>query len=177
MPVIRGPVKGPSLTDDQRKGLLARLENELSGKSSASEKTVWEVPLIFEMPLDRLDGPPDRMDVLVVWDALEGLRSEERSALILDAYHDQADKIIQALGVTREEAMDQCVLPYRMMHLDRPGEVDQDAITKAMLDEGGFLVGDRAELLLPTRRIAEAALDRLNNRIPEGRWAIGEFVN
>jgi hypothetical protein len=177
MPVIRGPVKGPALAHDKRMELLERFVNELSGNPSPSDKIVWESPLIFEIPLERLDGTSDHIDVLVVWDAFRDLRSEERSTLILDAYKDRADNIVQALGVTHDEMMEQCVLPYRMMHMERPGEVDLSELNNAMLHEGGFQIGNRVELLLPTRRMAEAALGHLYERVPKGAWAIGEFVH
>jgi hypothetical protein len=176
MPVIRGQVRGPSLTDDQRNALLQKLENELAGSSSSSGLAMWDNPLIFEIPLERLDGTLDRIDVIVVWDAFRNLRSEERTGLILEAYGDRESSISQALGVTHDEMMDQALLPYRMMHMEHPGEVDLHVINNAMLDEGGFMIGNRAELLLPTRRMAEAALARLNERVPNGRWAIGELV-
>ena|ERR1017187_5564581 len=176
MPVIRGQARGPSVTEDQRKVLLEKLENELAGKSPPSGQSVYEIPLIFEIPLERLDGSLDRIDVLVVWDAFRHLRSEERTGLILEAYGDREGSISQALGVTHDEMMDQALLPYRMMHMERPGEVDPNEINNAMLDEGGFMIGNRAELLLPTRRMAEAAKARLDERVPNGRWAIGEMA-
>lgn len=176
MPVIRGQARGPSLSDDQRNALLQKLGNELAGKSSTTGRAVFDTPLIFEIPLERLDGTLDRIDVLVVWDAFRSLRSEERTGLILDAYGNREDSISQAVGVTHDEMMDQALLPYRMMHIERPGEVDPNEINNAMLDEGGFMIGGNAELLLPTRRMAEAAQERLYERVPNGRWAIGEMV-
>jgi hypothetical protein len=175
MPLIRSPKIELSLTDEKRKELLQQLENELAGKPS-SGKSAWEIPLVFEMLLERLNGPSDRMDVLVVWDAFRDIRSEERTDLISDAYHERADLIVQALGATPAEALDQCLLPYHVMHMDRPGETDPDEMRKALLDEGAFQLGQRLELYLPTRKMAEAAQARLNERVPNGRWAIGEMV-
>ncbi len=174
MPVIKGPVKGPSLTDERRKDLLQKLEKELAGNSSASDKVVWEVPLIFEIPLDRLDGTSDRMDVLVVWDAFQDIRSEERSALILDAYHDRAEKIVQALGVTRVEAGEQNLLPYEIR---QTADAGSEGAANAMVAEGGIQIGSRVKLYLPTRKMAEAALSRLYERVPKGGWAIGEVMS
>jgi hypothetical protein len=156
--------------------MLAKLANELAGKSFPNAKAVWEVPLIFEIPLERLDGSADRFDVLVVWDAFKNLRPDERTVLILEAYGARAEIVSQSIGVTHGEMMDQGLLPYRMMHRDRPGEADPGEITRAMLDEGGFLIGDEPELLLPTRKMAEAAQARLYERIPKGAWALGELI-
>ena len=175
MPLIRSPKIEPSLTSEKRKELLQRLENEVTEKPS-SGKIAWEIPLIFEMVLERLNGTSDRMDVLVIWDAFRDIHSEERADLIAEAYHERADLIVQALGVTPAEALDQCLLPYHVMHMDRPGETEPDAMRKALLDEGAFELGERLELYLPTRKMAEAAQSRLNERVPNGRWAIGEMV-
>jgi len=174
MPVIKGPVKGPNLTEEERKGLIEKLESELAGRPSAPEKFVWEVPLIFEIPLERLDGTSDRMDVLVVWDALEGIRSEERSALILSAYHEKAEKIVQAFGVTRVEAMDQHLIPYNVRNTRA---VDPAELNRALISEGGFMIGNHAVLYLPTRKMAEAALAHLYEKVPSGGWGIAESVN
>jgi hypothetical protein len=173
MPVIRGPVRGPSLTDEKRAELIDKLEKELAGNSASTDKVVWDVPLIFEIPLERLDGSSDRMDVLVVWDAFEGLRSEERSALILDAYHEQAEKIVQALGATRMEATEEHLVPYQIRQM---GEADPGEAAKAMLAEGGFKIGNKIVLRLPTRKMAEAALGRLYERLPKGNWVIAESI-
>jgi hypothetical protein len=177
MPVVRGPVKGPSVAAEARKSMLEKLENELAGKPHAKGKTMWEVPLIFEIPLERLDGTSDRIDVLVVWNEFGIMRPQERSVLILEAYGDRADVVSQATGVNHDEMMEQGLLPYRMMHMERPDDADPAEINQAMLDEGGFLIGDRAELLLPTRKMAEAAAARLNERVPKGRWAVGELMH
>lgn len=175
MPVIRGQVRGRNLTEAQRNSMLEKLHNELFGKPLRG-KNASENPLIFEIPLERLDGTADRIDVLVVWDAFRDVRSDERTALILDAYGGQAEKVAQAMGATLDEAMEQGLLPYRIVHIQWPDEFDSAEMNGALLDEGAFELGGHLELYLPTRKMAEAALVHLNQRVPNGRWGIGEYV-
>jgi hypothetical protein len=176
MPVIRGPVRASTLTKEKRDEMFAILQGELAGAAPSNGKAVWEAPLIFEIPLERLDGPSDRIDVIVVWNAFEDIRSEERSALILDAYGDRADMIVQALGATREEAMEQYLLPYRILPMEQRADLDSTESGKAMLDEGGFLIGNRVLLYYPNRKMADVAIERLFKKAPNARWALGEDI-
>ena len=176
MPVIRGPIKKPTLSDGERRVLLERLESELAGKKPVSGNVAWEIPLIFEIPLERLDGPSDRMDVFVVWDSFQNLRSDERTALILEAYHDRADQIVQALGVTRQEASDQCLLPYDVTSLILDDDIDTNEVNQAKLEEGGFSVSqDKVVLRFPTRSMAEAAARRLLAKFRGINWNVEQL--
>ena len=169
MPVIRGEIKVRPLTTRQRKTLLKQLVKELAGEPTT------EGPIIFEIPLEQ----SDRRDVLVVWDAMGDLRSEDRTDLILEAYKPRADKIAQAVGVTRREAIEHGWLPYQV----KPASIgpslagNLQELKKAMLDQGGFVLdGDNVVLRLPSFAMAEYAAQRLMSRVPEQQWYI-EQVN
>ncbi len=114
MPVIRGQVRTTALAPQRRAELLETLSRELSGQSDSGG------PVIFEIPLDQ----SDKVDVLVVWEAFQDLRSEDRTGLILDAYGDQRDRIAQGLGVTYNEAIDQNLLPYSVVPMAQLGEAN-----------------------------------------------------
>jgi hypothetical protein len=176
MPVIRGQARGTVLADDRRKELLQKLRDELATESSSNGQSACDTPLIFEIPLERLDGSSDRMDVLVVWDAFKDIRSEDRTALILDAYQDQAAKIAQALGVTESEAWEQDLLPYSVRSTAPRGVLDSAEMIEVMLKEGGIKIGDHVELSFPTRAMAQSAMVRLYERLPKGAWGIAEAV-
>jgi hypothetical protein len=152
------------LAPERRQALLEQLSSELT------ENTKPNGPVVFEIPV----GPGERIDVLVVWAEWEGLRSEDRTDLILEAYNGQRDRIAQALGVTYEEAKEQQLLPYAVLPMIRRGEPDQD-VRKAMLEEGGIaLPGERVELRFPTMSMAEAAHRNLCNKLPRGYWSIAQ---
>src|SRR5260221_3613502 len=102
MPVIRGEPAAKAITPEQQKNLVDQLKKELSGQ------VIQNGLVIFEIPLEQ----SDKIDVLVVWDAWEPFRSEDRSTIILEAYAKQKRDIAQALGVTYREALEQQVLPY-----------------------------------------------------------------
>ena len=85
-PVIRGRHGEKKLTEDQRHSLVSLLNNERNGHLTPGG------PVIFEIPLEQ----SDKLDVMVVSDAWRGIRSEDRTKLIQQAYGDQADSL--ALG-------------------------------------------------------------------------------
>jgi len=55
-----------------------------------------------------------------------------------------------------------------------PTGVDPKEIEKAMVEEGGFSLADKIRLWFPTRQMAEAAMVRLNQRLPQGAWVVRE---
>ena len=114
------------------------------------------------------------MDVLVVWEEWAGIRSEDRTKLILAAHQDQQEAIAQALGVTYREALEQHLLPYAVMTMTRPGDdVVPAKLRDAMLAEGGIVLpGDRIDLRFPTLAMAEDAHRRLTELLPGGYWSI-----
>jgi len=167
MPVIRGRSTTTALTAERRAQLRERLARELSGQGTP------DGPLIFEIPLEQ----SDKLDVIVVWKEFEGLRAEDRSQVILDAYQDRRDQVAMAMGVTYQETIDQQLLPYAVIPITRHGEADPNEIRKAMLEEGGVALADqKIDLRFPTMAMAEAAHHRLCERLPQGYWSISWMV-
>lgn len=163
MPVIRGLSPASTLSSERRDELLRQLEQELAGQRVA------DGPLIFEIPLEQ----SSKIDVIVVWQKFAPLLSEDRTNLILAAYADTQANISLALGVTRDEALDQQVLPYAVVPMSRAGEANDDELRNAMLDEGGIAISPRTvELRFPTMAMAETAHRRLCDRMPHGYWSI-----
>jgi hypothetical protein len=167
MPVIRGISKSASLTSERRKVLRDELIDELTGKSST------DGPLIFEIPLEQ----SDKIDVIVVWNAFDGVRAEDSTGLILDAYSDRKVEISLAMGVTYHEAVAQHLLPYTVVPMMKRGQVEPAALNKAMMEEGGVALSNgKVELRFPTMAMAEEAHQRLSERLPEGYWSILETI-
>lgn len=163
MPIVRGSSKSTALTAERRAALLEQLSKERAGQG------VPNGPMIFEIPLEQ----SNRIDVLVVWDAFQGIRSEERTELILSSYHETPENIAQALGVTYQEAMDQQLLPYAVIPMTRKSEVPEDELRRAMLNAGGFaLPSNKIDLRFPTMEMAETAHSSLCDHIPQGHWSI-----
>jgi hypothetical protein len=163
MPVIRGRSTTTAVTPERRAQLQERLASEISGQVTS------EGPLIFEIPLEQ----SDKVDVIVVWNEFEGVGVEDRDRVILDAYGDRRDQIAMAMGVTYQEAIDQQVLPYMVVPMTRRGEADPAELRRAMLEEGGIPLGDeKVDLRFPRLAMAEAAHQRLCDRLPQGYWSI-----
>lgn len=155
MPVIRGSPTTGAVTPRRRKELLDQLTRELAGDSSDSG------PVIFEIPLEQ----SDKFDIMVVWDAWDSLRSEDRTSIIVAAYQGQEETIAQALGVTRQEAIEQKLLPYKVVPMSLGIVVRGDELTRAIHAEGGLAFkGKRLELRLPTMGLAVAARGRLSKQ-------------
>jgi hypothetical protein len=163
MPVIRGEPPQAVLKPEYRKAITENLRKELSGQS------VPEGPVIYEIPLEN-----NRIDVLVVWQAWKSIRASERSAIIMDAFANDTNRIAQALGVTYEEALDQQLLPYAVVPMARSGEADDSELRRLMRAEGAFSLfpGDRLDLRFPSMEMAEAAHRRLTEKMPKGYWSI-----
>ncbi len=163
MPVFRVEAIATVITAEQRNVVADRFARELSGEMTPMG------PMIFEIPFES----SDKFDVLAVWDAWEPFGSEDRSDIILSAYKERKTKIAQALGVTYQEAMEQQVLPYSVTPMARPGEVDPDALKRAMILMGAFTFSNgKIDLGLPTMALAEQAHRRLCDELPKGYWSI-----
>jgi hypothetical protein len=126
---------------------------------------------------------------MVVWQEWNDVPSADRANIILEAYDDQRDHLVQAIGATYDEAVAQHLLPYRMVSvLDRPkkflslmcptAQAQSDlrnAIRSALLQEpGARQVGDRIDLRFPTKEMAEQAQLRLLEKVPSGYWFIDQ---
>jgi hypothetical protein len=167
MPVIRGILKPSSLTPERERELLDKLILELSGELSP------DGPVIFQIPLEQ----SNKFDVIVVWNAFEGLRPEESTKLILDAYGDQKEQIALAMGATYREAVAQHLLPYSLVPMTKRSQVDPAELRKAMLEAGGIaLSNEKVDLLFPTMAMAQAAHQRLSEQLPDVYWSICEAV-
>ena len=163
MPVIRGQARVPVITAEQRQKVAEQLARELAGEQTPNG------PVIYEIPFER----QDRIDVLVVWDAWMPFSSTDRSNMILEAYQSSKIQIAQPLGLTRQEAIDQQVLPYAVVPMMRRGEINEEDVKKAMLAEGGFpLENGKVDLRFPTMSLAEEAHKRLADALPKGYWSI-----
>jgi hypothetical protein len=167
MPVIRGQARVSANTAEQRQKVAQQLAEELAGEHTPSG------PVIFEIPFEQ----QDRIDVLVVWDAWNPFTTTDRSNMILDAYKDSKVQIAQALGVTYNEAIEQQILPYAVVPMTRPGEINEEEMKKAMLAEGGFeLTNGKVDLRFPAMSLAEQAHKRLADALPRGYWSIAQTV-
>jgi len=164
MPVIRGKLTRTALPTNQRKAIVSLLEQERHAGTP-------DGPVIFEIPLEQAN----KMDVVVIWQGWQGIRSGDRTDAILAAYKDQKEKVALALGVTYQEALEDQLLPYAVVPMSREDEVDQTKLRQAMIDEGGIILPEgKVDLRLPTMKMAEAAYQRLGKRIPKGHWSIVE---
>jgi hypothetical protein len=169
MPVIKGAASIHGMTAQKRTTFINQITEELSGKLTENG------PVIFEIPL----GPPDQIDVLIVWDAWEQVSAQDRADIVLAAYKKRKEqrRIAQALGVTYSEAIQQGVLPYSVQPMARANEADPEKLKSAMLSEGGFrLPGGKVELRFPTMDLAMEAHRRLYERLPRGYWGVVQTV-
>jgi len=158
MPLIRGELV--RLPKDRHLQLVAELRKAIEEPSPIG-------PAIFEIPF-----AGTRYDILVVWEQWEDVQPDERSEVIFEAYSGRSVEIAQAMGVTYQEAMQDHLLPYQIEPRPRPGEVAPAELRAAMLGEGAISVGkERLELRFPTRRMANAAYERLETKAPAGRWS------
>jgi hypothetical protein len=111
--------------------------------------------------------------ITVIWDEWDRLSSENRTATILRAYEAAdpplSEKITLANGLTVPEAHAAGMLPYRIIPALRAGDpVTPEQCRKAMIDEGASILfsPDTPQLLFATFDHAEAALQRLGERLP-----------
>lgn len=169
MPVIRGRAGEKRLAEDQRSELLRRLVDERKGQTNAGG------PAIFEIPLDQ----SDLLDVMVIWNDWQGVRSEDRTQLIKEAYSDLQERLALALGLTYNEAIDQGVLPYRVrLQFGQQPEFDDEPLLSAYFRVGGVMTDDgRVDLRYPTKSTAEAAVGQLQQMLPGTEWIINHAVS
>ena len=159
MPVIRDTIP---LSHERRSRLLDELEKAVAGSGPLGN------PVIFESAL-----PGSRCDVLVVWEGWQGVGPDERTDIITAAYGERSPKIVQAMGVTYDEAVRDHLLPYVIQPCAREGEADFDQLREAMLAEGAIAFGEgKVDLRFPSMRMAEAAFERLRAKLPQGYWSL-----
>lgn len=168
MPVIRDTARETTQVPSSRR---SKLLNTL--RQVLDEPGTCGGPVVFEIPLAGL-----RHDVLVVWEEWDGVQPDERTDIIVEAYSTCSNtriEIAQAMGVTRDEAIRDHLLPYLIQPCAREGEVSLDDLREAMLKEGGISLGEnKVDLRFPTRPMAEAAFERLRKEMPTGYWSLAE---
>jgi hypothetical protein len=165
MPVIRLSTPRQPTEPGIRPDLVEILQAELSGKSSEPGLLVFEIPL----------RGTDHIDVMVVWDKWGEwqIPSDERTEIIRNAFAERSERILQALGVTTSEVREQNLLPYAVVPLARPGEIEWSILRQAMLRHGGLIApGEKVELRLPTWDLAEEVHRKLVDEVPKGYWSI-----
>jgi hypothetical protein len=169
MPVIRSKPGGQSLPENTKEALLKRLVAELEGNESS------DGPVIFEMPIFQ----SDKIDVMVIWQDWKDVRSEDRVTLIKEAYKDKADGLSLTLGLTLEEAIQEGALPYRVrLRFQEQPKFPEGVMENALLSVGAFL-GTDGEVIMrfPTPETAEAARQRLSEKLPGSVWVVSHADN
>lgn len=165
MPVIRQDID--RLPKERRLHLLNELRMEIQNpkNSAPGGPTIFEIPFVGT-----------RYEIMVVWDKWEGVQPDERTEIINEAYGGSPIEISQAMGVTFYEAAEDHLLPYEVLPYRGKGGGNRNDLFKAMLEEGAIARGEDVCLLkFPTSRMAEAAYERLNKKIPEGQWTIVSY--
>jgi hypothetical protein len=166
MPIIKGKSTYTVLNADLRKSLVARLKSEKNIEGPGSPGS----PLIFQIPIEL----SEKYDLLVVWEEWNDVRSDDRTALILDAFEEEKGNISQALGITYAEALEQELLPYQILPNCFFEDVSPEKIKDALLSEGGISLhnGEVVDLRFPTKIMAETAYRNLQKKLPHGFWSI-----
>jgi len=154
------------------KGNLAeKLATELKSGRDHGQPLIWEQ-----------EFRTGKLRVTVIWDLWAGIRLQERTATILRAYElaegaEYRNRIALASGVTFPEAYVAGMLPYRIILAWRKDDaVTKEQALQAMLKEGAskLISPDEPQLRFATKADAEAARQRLCNRLPksEAIWMI-----
>jgi hypothetical protein len=129
-------------------------------------------PLVYEYELQH-----QLVRVLVIWDKWRSSSLENRTAIILAAYQDQADQeVALASGLTIPEAVIAGFLPFRIIAALRKGDsLGHEDCWKVMLKLGASqLFEDEPRLYFATRKEAEKMIEALSQQLPgsEEIWQI-----
>jgi hypothetical protein len=183
MPVIR-PSGRSNIVDSFRVRLTALLFKELMGES------VYQGPVVFEDPVG-----VDAINVIVVWEAWQGLAQDDRTSVIREAYarysgaleqtvpyldaRDKPDlpmvpRLTMALGATGDEVEEHGLLPYSVRPNAGPEAFDADELERIMIEAGAIQTPTAIHLRFPSRVMATEAHARLAHEMPEARWSIHE---
>ncbi len=183
MPVAR-PTGQTNVSASLKLRLIELLIKELMGE------TTNKGPVIFEDPSE-----PNGINVIVVWEAWDGLSQGDRASMIREAYaryardleqsvHDidptkrpvtpMVPIVTRAIGVTRKEVDENGLLPCSIVPEAGLDELDPDEVETLLL-EAGAIQGPRGiQLRLPNVRMAKGVYARLMEEMPEAHWKIVE---
>ena len=169
-----------------------RISNQWS-RAAGTENLV--VDLVQEILTPRESGQPillerhmdvgESVHVMVVWDRFVDVLESDRTAIILDAYERAMGKAFRerislATGVTVPEAGELELLPFEIVPAPRKLDAHTDMTTyhAALLAEGASVLrGDqRPELRFETLAEAQAAVERLEQRLPGSRWLVVQAI-
>lgn len=122
-------------------------------------------------------APTKSRHIYVIWDRWASVPEDERIEVILRAYEEfegpgSSDNIAIAIGVTGSEAIEIGLLPFVVdyPHSD-VAVIDYEAAKKT--ERAATILGANAgELRYPTREEAEAAIERLQNAVPNSNWTV-----
>lgn len=169
---IRGLEERPRRVSGE---LAERLAQELRNNHESGQ------PLI-----DEQEFPTGKLRVTVIWDELESLSFEERTAMVLRAYElaegsGYREKIVLASGLTVPEAYEAGLLPFQIIAaLRKDDPVTAEQCRLAMIEEGASLLlgGKKPQLRFATEQEAESARHRLAMRLPNSEpvWVITQEV-
>ena len=152
--------------------LVSRLVEEL-------KKSAGDGPYILE----EVHVPIDSRHVHVIWDKWRGIREEERSKIIYEAYadlegEDATSNITIASGITPRDALALGMLPYVVRPTKDNGRHTRAGHQEIIDDEAkNTLLGSGEELRYPTLEDAEAARRRLEQHMPDASWCVVQEVD
>jgi hypothetical protein len=155
--------------------LIQDLVDELRSDREAGQ------PVIHEQAF-----PTGKLRIVVIWDRWDRLPSEERTAVILQAYEEvegreYRENIALASGLTFPEAYAAGMLPFQVIPAVRKSDqVTPEQCRQAMIDEGAstLLGADKPQLRFAMAEEAEAAVSRLSKRLPNSDeiWVVAQEV-
>lgn len=167
-------ISNPSQRKPASMELVAALVGELREPREIGQ------PIILERHMELADA----VQIYVVWDRFADVPDNQRAATILQAYEQVMGKefrnrITLATGVTVPEAGDLELLPFEVIPALRNGNAGVvDKYHQVMLTEGASILRnpDRPELRFETLDDGTAAIERLENRLPNSRWIVVQAV-
>lgn len=167
-------ISNPSVRKSASAELVAALVGELREPREIGQ------PIILERHMELADA----VQVYVVWDRFLDVPDDQRAATILQAYEQVMGKefrnrITLATGATVPEAGDLELLPFEVVPALRNGNAGiLDNFHQVMVSEGASILRhpDRPELRFETLDDATAAIERLEDRLPNSRWVVVQAV-
>jgi len=161
------------VTEKDRAELVDTLAAELKNTQTIPSRQ----PLILEQELRQTKS----IHVLVFWDRWGAIPREQRGSIIMDAYEkvepDVINRILVAMGLTFEEAIEMNFLPYQIQTtISKEDPINPDDLKRALIEEGAVQTTRGLQLRLPTEPMAHAAYERLAKKFPGPYFAIAKTV-